>query len=697
MMNSFTFKICLFFVSVLITTGVSAQTTQSGYVKTKGRLDNNGALIPGKRLGSVSIILSNGNSTVSGDNGDFSLTIPDKKFYLKSVQKQGYILADPEVVAKQYVYSPNPFVITMETPAGQTKDQVEAQKKLEATLRKQLQQREKELEELKTSNRLSEEDYYQKLQQLYDEKATEKLIKEMSKRYAEIDYDLIDSFQRQFSQYILNGDLQRADSLLKTKGNLSSDVSELQLIREANIIEQEKLKRRRLQLDSSMSYAQWLMEDIAMRCYHKSEIFQLQYRNDSAAYYLELRAGLDTTNALWQLEAGFSVEHFLFLYEKAMFYYQRALRNAIQKGDDIQGVAVAYNNIGDLYIIKGDYNNALAYFQKSLDLWQQSYSEEESNVATYYNNIGSVYSELGNYSEALSYYQKALEIWKRYYGENDPLIAKFYNNIGAAYNDLRDYNNALEYHRKALNILEEVYKDDTPELASSYNNIGVTYHNLNSYVKAMNYYEEALKIYKKLYGEKHPTNATFYNNIGKVWDDFGDYANKPEYYTNALSYYLKAINISKRIYGDNHIELATPYNNLGVIYNKLGNYVKALKNHQKALEIERLYYGENHPDIASSYNNIAEVYYDSGNYTKALEYYQKALDVIQKLSGNYDLAIAECYMNMGLSYYMLNDNENAIDYLQKFYNICKEYKEEIGTEGLKTISQMIKQLKKNKR
>ena len=100
----------------------TAQTTQSGYVKTKGRLDSKGQLIPGTRLDGAAITLTGGNSTVSSSDGSFTLTIPERKFYLLKVQKQGYQIVDPEVLKKQYACSANPLVITMETPEKQLKD-----------------------------------------------------------------------------------------------------------------------------------------------------------------------------------------------------------------------------------------------------------------------------------------------------------------------------------------------------------------------------------------------------------------------------------------------------------------------------------------------------------------------------------------------------------------------------------------------
>ena len=95
---------------LLAATFAFGQTTQTGYAKTKGRMDSKGNLIPGTRIGGVAIQLTGGHSTVADANGNFTLTAPDKKFYLSNVQKQGYVLTDPDMLKKQYVCTSNPLV-----------------------------------------------------------------------------------------------------------------------------------------------------------------------------------------------------------------------------------------------------------------------------------------------------------------------------------------------------------------------------------------------------------------------------------------------------------------------------------------------------------------------------------------------------------------------------------------------------------
>lgn len=307
-------------------TCATAQTVQKGYVKTKGRLDKNGQLIPGTRLSGASIMLLNGHSTVSDADGNFSLTLPDKKFYLNNVLKQGFVLTDPEVLKKEYTYSANPLVITMETPEKKLQDQIETQRKIESTLRKQLRQREEELDSLLKINKLTEDEYYQKIQQLYDDKTNEKLVKEMSRRYAEMDFDLIDSFQLQLCFFIMNGELTKADSLINSKGDILADIATLNTLRIANEKEEKKLDKRQQTLDSSILYEQWQQQHLAQLCTDKIETFRKMNQTDSVAYYLATRATIDNANVTWQLEAARYLDQQLSDYPKALVYYRRALK-----------------------------------------------------------------------------------------------------------------------------------------------------------------------------------------------------------------------------------------------------------------------------------------------------------------------------------------------------------------------------------
>ena len=640
-------KQILFILFTFSIFSIAAQTTQNGYVKTKGRLDGNGKVVPGGRIGGAAITITGGHSAVSSSNGNFTLTIPEKKYYLQNVQKQGYQIVDPDMLKKQYVYSADPLVITMETRERQEKDLTEAQKKIENTLRQQLQQREQELEALKAAHRITEDEYYEKLQRLYDEKITGEIVKEMAKRYAEIDYDLIDNFQQQFSQYILNGELNRADSLLKTKGDLSSDVDELRQIRHSNVMEQERLEYRRLQLDSSMSYAQWLMEDIAMRCYNKSEIFKLQYRWDSVAYYLNLRVQLDPNNIDWLYEAGTHLYKYYGDYNAAEDCFNRCHALILKSGlDNSWQSANVDNNLGLLYFAKGDYDKAMDSYKKAMRTLKTLFGEGNPYLAQTYLNVGQIYQEKGDYEQAKHYSKKALDFSKMLYGENHPEVASCYNNLGIAYEKSGDLSNSLDCYAEAWNIWTSAYGNDNhPDIAMAFINIGNVHRQQGDLIVADDYYRKALNIVEKVYSKRHPLAALCYNNIGTVYFDkcikgieSGKWSEMNA--KNCLENLLLAVSVFKDVYREMHPKLFECYLNIGKLYN-----IYYLVNNRNEDYEKALYYFEEAYKVASEYNRedlsvvslcfaLGNFYFSgpSSDHKKSLQYLYRSRDILNKLS-----------------------------------------------------------------
>merc|ERR1719198_1009986 len=103
------------------------------------------------------------------------------------------------------------------------------------------------------------------------------------------------------------------------------------------------------------------------------------------------------------------------------------------------GIADSLHNIGIVYDYKGDYDEALLYYQKSLKIFYRVFGVDENQVETQGNssiaqsllNIGIVYKDKGDDDEALVYYQKSLKIFNRVF-QNDlshPYIRMTMRNI----------------------------------------------------------------------------------------------------------------------------------------------------------------------------------------------------------------------------------------------------------------------------
>ena len=64
-----------------------------------------------------------------------------------------------------------------------------------------------------------------------------------------------------------------------------------------------------------------------------------------------------------------------------------------------------------VYYSQNKYDEALEYYNKSLDIYINKLGKDHTNVAESYNNIAIVYKSQNKYDEALEYYNKSLDIY----------------------------------------------------------------------------------------------------------------------------------------------------------------------------------------------------------------------------------------------------------------------------------------------
>lgn len=635
--------------------------TQQGLVKTKGRLSSNGNVIKGTPLAGATVTVRGRNAVLSGTSGTFSLPIPSNTFYLQNVQKQGYVLTDPDVLSKQYAYSKNPLTLVLETPAEQADDKLAAERKIRRTLQRQLQQKEDEIEDLKQQKKISEEEYRQQLQEIYaQQESNEKLISEMANRYSRMDFDEVDEFNRRISSLILDGRLTEADSLLNTKGDINTRATVLRQHQEANAQTEQEIKKKQKKLEKSKAMTQKELEDLAQDCYSKFEIFKMQHQNDSAAHYIKLRAELDTTNVEWKCVAGMFIQDYIADYDLSLSFFNDGLHKATQM-NDTNLIAGCLNNIGAYYFLKADLDNAMESFMKALNLYKNYSKPQYSNYIEIYNNIGLVYKERDQLDDAKHYYDIALETALQT-EDNNYQTSSIYNNIGYIHYAKANYKDALSCFEKALSLGEAICGEDHPLVATSYNNIASTYKFLGDSVKAFDAYQKSLDIRKRLYGEQHPEVALSYNNMGSLYM----YTHN---FDKAIEYLNKATSIRKKILGNRHPDVAISLNNLGGAYLQKKNYDKALEFFYESLSIRKLSYGNESSAVATSLENIGGISFFQGNYDKALELFEQSLSIRKKILKGDHPQIASGYKCEADVYYAKGEYKKALELYNAAYSV----------------------------
>ncbi|CAF3929992.1 unnamed protein product, partial [Rotaria sp. Silwood1] len=124
----------------------------------------------------------------------------------------------------------------------------------------------------------------------------------------------------------------------------------------------------------------------------------------------------------------YKVGHF----NQAEELYTELLKNASTDSDR----AFIYHHLGVMKFQLGQYQEAVSFYEKSLEINRKTLPDDHSSCANTYTAIGAAYNNMGNYPKALEIYEKALKIWEKTLPLNRPLLATSYNNIAGVYRDM---------------------------------------------------------------------------------------------------------------------------------------------------------------------------------------------------------------------------------------------------------------------
>jgi len=189
-------------------------------------------------------------------------------------------------------------------------------------------------------------------------------------------------------------------------------------------------------------------------------------------------------------------------------------------------LAAIYSFIGTDYEDIGDLNNALLYNDRALEIARDLNNQEGESSAL--SNIAQIYGKQGNYDKALEYFNKSLQL------TSDPSsIAITYNNIAEVYSAKGDNNKAVEYFKKAIEFDQKA--GDYRGTALGMLNLGNTYTKLKNFSEAQYYLQKGLLMIQKL-GDKYG-EATGYYYFGKLYLAQNKKTLSKEYFTKAYNLY----------------------------------------------------------------------------------------------------------------------------------------------------------------
>jgi tetratricopeptide (TPR) repeat protein len=167
-----------------------------------------------------------------------------------------------------------------------------------------------------------------------------------------------------------------------------------------------------------------------------------------------------------------------------------------------KGLASAFNNRGNAYNDKNDYDRAIADFDQAIRL--------DPKYAFAYDGRGNAHYSKNDKYRAFADFDKAIQF--------DPRFAGAYNDRGNVYYDQQEYDRAIADYDQAIRL--------DPEYAFAYNGRANAYNVKNDFDRAIADYDQAIRL--------DPKNPFTYNGRGGAYDGKEDYVHAIADYDQAI-------------------------------------------------------------------------------------------------------------------------------------------------------------------
>ena len=219
-------------------------------------------------------------------------------------------------------------------------------------------------------------------------------------------------------------------------------------------------------------------------------------------------------------------------------YYANCAIPKLKEAKSINSLLTVYNNLGNIYNNKGQYDKAIQYRILALKMAEQQ--NLKNWIVNIYVSISYDYHDFENYQKGIDYGKKALQIYRNDKNAKPKNFHSALNAIAINYDDWNKPEQAIYYHK--LN-LKYVKGKDTILLQNTFNNLGNTLLKQKKFTEAKKWILRSKKIidFKAKSGDNVDYNyATCYTNLATIATELNQFEDAEKYFNLALKYSKKS-------------------------------------------------------------------------------------------------------------------------------------------------------------
>lgn len=280
--------------------------------------------------------------------------------------------------------------------------------------------------------------------------------------------------------------------------------------------------------------------------------------------------------------------------------------------DYSKGIADGKFTKGWVLIVKNKSEEASKFLEESIEIYRKI--DDHIGIVRVLNAFGVLHTNLSNYDTAMDYYLKSLNLSKST-GNKERMITA-YINIGSLYNEIGRQNKALDYFDKAASLMDE--KASPEQYCACFINMGDAYENKRELDNAQEKYLKALEIAEKNDIKVFRSNCL--TALGKIYQNRKDFE-------KAETFHNLSLEITDQL-GDilGRVECLT---NLAGLYGLKSEYNKAIEFHKEALELSesinsKFFSSKNLMGISENFELLSD-------YPEALKYFKKYHEIHTQL------------------------------------------------------------------
>ncbi len=289
---------------------------------------------------------------------------------------------------------------------------------------------------------------------------------------------------------------------------------------------------------------------------------------------------------------------------------RRAEAAALRAGDRPDLMATMLHNRGVVFLVRGEYDKALADHRAALQLRRDHLGERNVATGNSHSSLGNVHFQLGQLDEALASYRQAHEILVESVGTQHPDAVSALENIANVLSAKQKFEEARGALNEALGVLERNLGPDHPRVGQILFNLGWISEQMGEHEGALAYFAKARELELARVAPTHPLVAEYDASMGIV-------LYKLDRHDEAKRHLESALTTLEAAKGPNHNDVARVLNDLALIENAHDNREGALRLHERALAIRRSALPADHPELVMSLKNISTVLIDLERFADA--------------------------------------------------------------------------------